>query len=170
MPRLLLPCLLTLGMAGAAVATPAGSESLPVQRMPVNGALTQNSITSMLQDRSGLMWFATLGGVNVYDGYEFRAITSDPRNPNSLSGVMASRLYEDKTGDIWVAGFLGWLDRLDPRTGKVRHFPREIYGRTDRPSVFAPTGFYQAPDGIVWLGTSQGLHRYDPATDKLKLH
>src|SRR4249919_1737645 len=124
--RVLLRCLLTLGLASGAVAVPRESEPLPVQRMPVNGALTQNSITSMLQDRSGLMWFATLGGVNVYDGYEFRAITSDPRDPNSLSGVMASRLYEDREGDIWVAGFLGWLDRVDPRTGKVRHFPREI--------------------------------------------
>src|SRR4249919_1432465 len=93
--RILLSCLLLLGLAGGAVATPRDSETLPVQRMPVNGALTQNSITSMLQDRSGLMWFATLGGVNVYDGYRFRAITSDPRDPNSLSGVMVSSLFED---------------------------------------------------------------------------
>lgn len=168
--RVLLQCLLILASTGAVAATSPVADPLPVQRMPVNGALTQNSITGILQDRSGLMWFATLGGVNVYDGYQFRAITSDPRNPNSLSGVMASRLYEDRDGDIWVAGFLGWLDRIDPRTGKVRHFPREIYGRIDRPSVFAPTGFYQAPDGTVWLGTTQGLHRYDPATDRLQMH
>jgi diguanylate cyclase (GGDEF)-like protein len=165
--RMLLRCLLLLGLAGGALAAP--QDPLPVQRMPVNGALTQNSITGILQDRSGLMWFATLGGVNVYDGYQFRAITSDPRDPNSLSGVMVSGLHEDRDGNIWVAGFLGWLDRIDPRTGKVWHFPREIFGRIDRPSVFAWTGFYQDRDGIIWLGTSQGLHRYDPATDKLQM-
>ena len=166
--RILMSFLFAIVLAGGVTA--ARAESLPVQRLPVNGALTQNSITSMLQDRSGLMWFGTLGGVNVYDGYQFRAITSDPRDSNSLSGVMVSRLFEDHDGNIWVAGFLGWLDRLDPRTGKVRHFPRQIYGRPDRPAVFAPTGFYQASDGIIWLGTSQGLFRYDPATDKLDLH
>src|ERR1051326_685145 len=93
--RVLLQCLLGLAIAGGALAEARYPEPLPVQRLPVNGALTQNSVTNMLQDRSGLMWFATLGGVNVYDGYEFRSITSDPRDPNSLSGVMASRLFED---------------------------------------------------------------------------
>src|SRR5687767_11810039 len=83
--RLLLPCLLLIcGGVGAE------EKKLQFERMPVNGALTQNSITDMLQDRSGLMWFATLGGVNVYDGYEFRSITSDPRDPDSLSGVAVS--------------------------------------------------------------------------------
>lgn len=161
---------LVLGLAGSAVATTPRSEPLPVQRMPVNGALTQNSITDILQDRSGLMWFATLGGVNVYDGYEFRAITSDPRNPNSLSGVMVSNLFEDREGYLWVAGFLGWLDRFDPRTGEVRHFPRGLFGPSDRPGEFFDTDMYQAPDGMLWIGTIQGLHRYDPATDKLEMH
>lgn len=167
--RSLLHCLTLLALTGTAVATAAQSEQLPVQRLPVNGALTQNSVTDILQDRSGLMWFATLAGVNVYDGYAFRAITSDPRDPNSLSGVTVSRLFEDREGYLWIAGFHGWLDRLDPRTGKVRHFPRELFGPADRPAVYANTGIYQAPQGVIWLATLQGLHRYDPASDKLEM-
>jgi hypothetical protein len=102
-----------------------------------NGALTQNSIVDMLQDRSGLMWFATLGGVDVFDGYRFRSITSDPRDPDSLSGVLVADLYEDRDGSIWIGGFLGWLDRLDPRTGRISHLPREIFG--------APTARQSSP-------------------------
>ena len=75
--RLLQCWLLTWALAGPVAAETSAQTALPVQRLPVNGALTQNSITTMLQDRSGLMWFATLGGVNVYDGYEF--IPSSPR-------------------------------------------------------------------------------------------
>src|SRR5688500_13640631 len=98
----LLRFLLALACTGSALAATAPrTDPLPVQRLPVNGALTQNSITDMLQDRSGLMWFATLAGVNVYDGYQFRAITSDPRDPNSLSGVTVSKLFEDRDGFIW---------------------------------------------------------------------
>jgi diguanylate cyclase (GGDEF)-like protein len=142
----------------------------PVYRLPVDGALSQNSVTSMLQDRSGLMWFATQNSVNVYDGYSFRVLTADPRDPNALSGVLVSKLFEDRDGQIWIAGFLGWLDRLDPRTGKIRHFPRTLYGRADGPGSFMNTGFYQAPDGILWIGTSQGLHRYNPKTDTLDVN
>jgi diguanylate cyclase (GGDEF)-like protein len=169
--RTVLRYLLALAFTGSALAASAPQmDPLPVQRLPVNGALTQNSITDMLQDRSGLMWFATLAGVNVYDGYQFRAITSDPRDPNSLSGVTVSKLFEDRDGYIWVAGFFGWLDRIDPRTGEVRHFSRELYGRADRPALFYYTGMHQGPDGMLWFATSGGLHRFDPAHDKLDLH
>jgi diguanylate cyclase (GGDEF)-like protein len=162
--------MLPLMLAAVAIAAHATHGPLPLHPLPLNGALSQNSVTSMLQDRSGLMWFATLDSVDMYDGYEFRALSADPRDPNGLSGVQIARMFEDKDGYIWVAGFLGWLDRLDPRTGKIRHFPRELYGRPDRPSPFATTGFYQAPDGVLWIGTSDGLHRYDPASDKLQMH
>jgi diguanylate cyclase (GGDEF)-like protein len=168
--RTLLRWMLPLLLAAAAMAQPSDEPSLPVHRLPLVGALSQNTVPSMLQDRSGLMWFATWDSVNVYDGYSFRVLSADPRDPNALSGVQVSKLFEDRDGQIWIAGYMGWLDRLDPHTGKIRHFPRELFGRTDGPGGFVNTGFYQDPSGILWIGTSQGLHRYDPATDKLELH
>jgi diguanylate cyclase (GGDEF)-like protein len=168
--RALLRLLLPLMFAAVVMAAPQEPLSLPMHRLPLAGALSQNSVPSMLQDRSGLMWFATQDSVNVYDGYAFRVLSSDPRDPNALSGVLVSKLFEDRDGQIWIAGFLGWLDRLDPHTGKIRHFPRELYGKADGPGSFVNTGFYQAPSGVLWIGTSQGLHRYDPATDKLEMH
>ena len=163
-------CALPLMLAIPAVAAPGSPSPLPLHQLPLNGALSQNSATTMIQDRSGLIWIGTLDSVDVYDGYEFRALSADPRDPNALSGVQISRLFEDRDGDIWIAGLLGWLDRLDPRTSKIRHFPRELYGAADRPSAFATTALYQDAGGIIWIGTSDGLHRYDPVTDKLQMH
>ncbi len=168
--HMLLLWMLPLMLAAAAIAAPGDELSLPVHRLPLAGALSQNSVPSMLQDRSGLMWFATQDSVDVYDGYGFRVLSADPRDPNALSGVLVSKLFEDRAGQIWIVGFLGWLDRLDPRTGKIRHFPRTLYGPQDGPGSFVNTGLYQAPGGVLWIGTSQGLHRYDPDTDKLELH
>lgn len=162
--RLVLPLMFA---AGAMAQVPL---ALPMHRLPLDGALSQNSVPSMLQDRSGLMWFATLDSVNVYDGYQFRALSADPRDPNALSGVQVSRLFEDSEGHIWIAGFPGWLDRLDPGTGKVRHFPRELFAPAGRPAPFTTTQIYQTLEGTLWLGTSQGLHRYEPLTDKLEMH
>jgi hypothetical protein len=133
------------------VATPAKAivhepQQMPMHRLPLDGALSQNSVTSIIQDRSGLMWFATQDSVNVYDGYTFRVLSADPRNANALSGVLISKLFEDRDGQIWIAGFLGWLDRLDPRTGKIHHFPRELYGPGDGPGSFVNTGERSAVD------------------------
>ncbi len=166
--RWTLPLLL---LAAAAMAQPSDEPSLPVHRLPLVGALSQNTVPNMLQDRSGLMWFATWDSVNVYDGYSFRVLSADPRDPNALSGVQVSRLFEDRDGQIWIAGFRGWLDRLDPHTGKIRHFPRALFEQTDGPGGLSEhLGFYQDPSGMLWIGTSQGLHRYDPAADKLEMH
>ncbi|HTA65175.1 MAG TPA: two-component regulator propeller domain-containing protein, partial [Xanthomonadaceae bacterium] len=162
--------MLPLLLAAAAVAAPGDEVSLPVHRLPLAGELSQNTVPTMLQDRSGLLWFGTFDSVNVYDGYSFRALSADPRDPNALSGVIVSRLFEDRDGQIWIAGFRGWLDRLDPRTGRIRHFPRALFEQADVPVAFVSTGLYQDPSGMLWIGTTQGLHRYDPATDKLEMH
>jgi diguanylate cyclase (GGDEF)-like protein len=160
-----------LVLVASAIGSPAeAQERLAVERLPVNGALTQNTVTDMLQDRSGLMWFATLGGVNVYDGYQFRAFEADPRDPSSLSGVLVSELFEDRDGAIWIGGFHGWLDRFDPHTGKVMHLPRTLFGPADRPPLYGEVALWQAPGGEMWIGTGSGLHRYDPRDGALQLH
>jgi len=100
-------CALPLLLALPAVAAPGSPSPLPLHQLPLNGALSQNSATTMIQDRSGLIWIGTLDSVDVYDGYEFRALSADPRDPNALSGVQISRLFEDHDGNIWIAGLLG---------------------------------------------------------------
>jgi two-component system sensor histidine kinase ChiS len=116
------------------------------------------------------MWFATQDSVNVYDGYSFRALSADPRDPNALSGVLISRLFADGDGQIWISGFEGWLDRLDPGTGKIRHFPPQLYKKGGGPAGLLNAGFYQAPGHVLWIGTTLGLHRYDQTADKLEMH
>ncbi len=137
-------------------------------RLPVNDALTQNTVTDIIQDQRGLMWFGTLGGLDVYDGYRFRTIPSDPREPDALSGVHVSRLYEDRSGNIWVAGFVGWLDRIEPDAGRIHHYPLDLYGDPRGP-MSGPTAFHETADGQLLIGTATGLHRYDPDHDAFEL-
>ncbi len=147
------------------------ANKIAFERLPIDDALAQNTIQSMLQDQSGLMWFGTLGGLDVYDGYRFRRISSDPRDPHALSGLEVSRLMEDAQGQMWVAGTLGgggWVDRLDPRTGEVTRMPPHIFGNLNLPgSTFV--GLHQGVDGLVWIGTNAGLHSFDARTGQVRL-
>ena len=143
-----------------------------IHRMPVDGQLSQNTVVDIVQDQRGLMWFGTLGGLNVYDGYSFRRISSDPRDPNALAGVDVARLMVDRDGAIWVAGIIdssGWLDRYDPVSGRVDHLPSGLFGSPNLPGS-ATVGLYQDGDGIVWIGTNAGLHRHDPVSGETRLH
>jgi hypothetical protein len=53
--------------------------------------------------------------LNRFDGYEFKVFVHDPRNANSLSGVVVTVPFMDRSAALWV-GCNQFLDRLDPRT------------------------------------------------------
>lgn len=44
-------------------------------QLSVNDELSQCTVLSCTQDTSGRMWFATLDGLNCYDGYDFRTLS-----------------------------------------------------------------------------------------------
>ncbi|HPI74607.1 MAG TPA: two-component regulator propeller domain-containing protein, partial [bacterium] len=46
--------------------------SIRFNRITTADGLTSNNINDLLQDRMGLLWFATDDGLNRFDGYDMR--------------------------------------------------------------------------------------------------
>lgn len=65
----------------------------------------KNTVWSMLQDKSGMIWFGTGDGVYCYNGNNFtRFLDNDGViNKDSLHLKMIDCILEDKNGDIWFA-------------------------------------------------------------------
>ena len=67
---------------------------------------------SVLEDRKGNMWFASIGsGVYHYDGKSFRNFTTK----DGLANDRVTDIYEDKTGNIWF-GTEGGASRYDGKS------------------------------------------------------
>jgi ligand-binding sensor domain-containing protein len=66
---------------------------------------TKNSVWSMLQDKSGKIWFGTGDGVYYYDGVTFTRLLANDNviNKDSLKLKLVSDILEDKNGNIWFA-------------------------------------------------------------------
>ena len=81
-------------------------------------------VTCIVQDDQGFIWLGTENGLRRFDGYRFREFRNDPHNPDSLSGTYVYALFKDRSGTLWI-GSDQFLDRYDPATDRVTHFPSD---------------------------------------------
>ncbi|MCG3206470.1 MAG: Sensor histidine kinase RcsC [Anaerolineae bacterium] len=138
--------------------------TLRFETISTDAGLSQATISTMLQDRQGFMWFGTLDGLNKYDGYEFKVYKPDPDDPGSLSHNSVLSLHEDKAGALWVGTDGGGLDRFNPTTETFTHYrhnPDDPHSLSNN-SIWT---IYEDRAGTMWLGTNDGLNKFDPATE-----
>jgi PAS domain S-box-containing protein len=130
------------------------SDILQFENISTEQGLSQGTVTAILQDRQGFMWFGTEGGLNKYDGYQFSIYEHDPDNPQSLSSNVISSIYEDRDGTLWV-GTIAGLDRLDRKTNTFVHYLRDLTG-SDITSERSVLTINQDRSGALWVGTDGG--------------
>lgn len=116
--------------------------------------LSSNTVTAILKDRYGLLWFATDDGLNKFDGTGFTVYRHNKTNQASLKSNDVSALYEDRSGRIWVGTIMGSLHLYDRKKDsflriQTHHSVNSI--REDK-------------NGRIWVGTTQGLVTVDPKT------
>ena len=118
-----------------------------------------NTVYEILQDRQGFMWFGTLDGLVLYDGYHFKYYRYDPEGESRIKGTRINGLLEDRSGNIWIiAG-----QRLQVLDQKLDSF----YTFTDLDGdslIFYSYAKYneillQDSSDHIWLGSRRGLFR-----------
>ena len=70
--------------------------------------LSNLSVSSVIQDRDGFIWFGTQGGLNRYDGRSFKVYANDPFNATGLVHNLIQTLYYDADAhEIWIGTYQG---------------------------------------------------------------
>lgn len=153
----LLPFLLLL------VAMMVRADKLPLsfQSLTPREGLSQFSVTTMLQDRDGFMWFGTQYGLNRYDGYRFHVFKHDPDNVNTLSDHWITALAEDGDGYLWIGTHTGGLNRYNRYTDSFHS-----YGANEGLDNLIINCVFIDSEGRLWAGTRGGLYRYDAKLDR----
>ncbi|SDH35180.1 MULTISPECIES: two-component regulator propeller domain-containing protein [unclassified Duganella] len=131
----------------------------------VRGDPASDTIRNIVQDRSGILWVASRGGLHRVDPQtlETRTFRHDPADIGSLSDNVVRPILEDRKGQLWIGTFNG-LDLLDRKTGKFRHFRRDA---ADPYSLSHDEVHYLYEDarGTIWVGTAAGLNKMEVAAD-----
>jgi ligand-binding sensor domain-containing protein len=138
---------------------PAQENQIQFNHLTINEGLSSSSIFSIVQDRTGFMWFATEDGLNRYDGYSFTVYRNDPANPNSISDFGYRKLFIDRDGNLWIISLLGSIDKYNPVNDSFLHYKLK-YPISENPGL--PVSITEDSQGRLWVGTRKGfLFYYD---------
>ncbi len=121
-----------------------------------DNGLSQNSITTMMKDQKGYVWFGTRDGLNKFDGVNFTLYNSKPENRLSVLSNRILEIKEDNCGFIWVRTYDEIVYRLDESTGELKRIEKQD-GEYVNDKI---SEIYLLPSGVVWLATfDNGCYR-----------
>jgi signal transduction histidine kinase/streptogramin lyase len=126
--------------------------------------LPDGPVLTLFAATSGL-WIGTDGGGlgRIADTREQRPHVEILNTAHGMSSDIIECLVDDRSGRVYAGTGKG-VDRLDPQTGQVRHFPN-----ADGLARGAFHGAVRDRSGSLWFATTLGLLRLVPSEDRKPL-
>ncbi len=130
-------------------------------------SISDNWISAIYEDRSGVLWFGTGKGINKLSPYSKYFVHYEEKSgdPNSLSGKEVNAVLEDHEGMIWIGTWEGGLSRFDINKNKFKSFKHSSINSFSIPSNIV-WQIYEDRDNTLWVGTYSGLKIFDRKKEK----
>lgn len=127
-----------------------------IKEYTIKDGLAQSIISGQLQDKKGLMWFATWDGLNKFDGYTFKKYKSIQGDGSTLINNRLQRIIESQYGDIWCHTYLARAYLFDSGTEKFI----DVLGalEAEREQTYVVRRIVSLPKGIAWIICDQGYN------------
>ena len=130
-----------------------------------NGSVTQSDeilISTIIQDAEGMLWLGTSSQAGLLALNPVTRIATQPFN-QQLGDKHITALFLDGTQSLWVGSAFDGLFRISTLGGTIQHFetnPNDPDSLSDN-SVLS---LFQDSAGRMWVGTQDGLDKFEPAT------
>jgi ligand-binding sensor domain-containing protein/CheY-like chemotaxis protein/AraC-like DNA-binding protein len=122
----------------------------------VEDGLSQSSVLSITQDKTGFMWFSTLDGINRYDGKYFKVFRLNTNNdPNPILGTLISKIFCDSNDNLFVLTDNGLNFYNEKEEKFITIDPQK--SKTKKSSDNIPTCIINNMFNQVLIGTNSGL-------------
>ncbi|MFZ0280542.1 MAG: two-component regulator propeller domain-containing protein, partial [Bacteroidales bacterium] len=68
----------------------------------VNNGLSDNWVKCIYKDSKGFIWMGTNGGLNRFDGYNFKLFKRQVTDSISIADNAINSIAEDNEGNLWI--------------------------------------------------------------------
>jgi signal transduction histidine kinase/ligand-binding sensor domain-containing protein/DNA-binding response OmpR family regulator len=161
--KLVFSCFFTIILIFFATAQ---QEEINFTSISTKNGLSSNTVSAILKDRYGLVWFGTEDGLNKFDGTNLTVYRHNPGDPSSLQANEILALHEDKAGDLWVGTSGGSLSLYDRKKDSFINFPSGDGPNAINNNVIRSiTSDYH---GQIWIGHYTGVNILDPKTRRIR--
>lgn len=144
------------------------NDGIKFEHISIEHGLSQGTISCIIQDNRGFMWFGTENGLNRYDGHEFKPYTSDSNNLDTLSHNLVISIFKEQSGILWIGTQGGGINKFDPKTEKfTNHRNNQNFGLFKKMNI---RDIHEDKQGILWIGTDEGLYKSDQEKKILLCH
>ena len=130
-----------------------------IQRFSAYNGLAQRSVTNILQDSKGFIWFSTWNGLNKFDGYTFKNYKAFPGDGCTLTSNRFAKITQTQTCDIWCQTYDERVYLFDSRRERFIDILRPY--EDQRHQSYAVQNIYTLPKGISWIVCNRGAFRID---------
>ncbi len=130
------------------------------------GDISQNSITSIVQDQEGFLWFGTKYGLNKYNGVSFQTFLHNSDDSTSLTNSSIESLFVNEEGNIWVGTFGGGVNLYNVKDQNFERIHPKLKSALINENVFS---ILEDKDGDIWFGTeNSGIFIWNKKTTTLQ--
>lgn len=141
------------------------SQNIKFEQISTDKGLSQSSVTSIIQDTTGFIWFGTYDGLDRYDGYNFKIFKTDNNSSGTISHNYVRVMCLDYSGRLWIGTMGGGLNLFNDKTETFVSFcntPED----TNSISSNLISALICDSKGNLWIGTwGGGLNRLNLKED-----
>ncbi|MCQ2572301.1 MAG: hypothetical protein MJ182_00215 [Treponema sp.] len=120
-----------------------------IEYFPEDSAFQVSTPNEIYRDKSGNLWFATDKGVFLFKGNSFAHYSVN----EGLTDNNVNHILEDREGNIWFATDRGGVEKMSLGKFHTQNLSAGV------------NSICEASNGIIWVGTDDGLMCFKDGTD-----